>query len=161
MSDQRHDLVGVWDMLGEEDVDEQGRPVHETVPRRGRLIYSPDGHVSVVSTPAIRDRIASTGGRPVLTGATADDILAAVAGCAAYSGHYDVEDDIVSHHVEVALNPNAIGTTLTRRFVFKGDSLTFFAAPLHGGAFLRIRWRRALSASGALPQRGSTSDAGH
>ena len=141
MNDQRHDLVGAWDMLGEEDVDAQGRQVHETVPRRGRLVYTPDGHVSVVSTPAVREPIASTGGRPVLTGASEEDILAAVAGCAAYSGRYDIEGDIVRHHVEVALNPNAIGTALTRRFVLDGDRLTFFAAPIHGGAFLR----RALS----------------
>lgn len=143
MDDQRHGLTGAWDMLGEEDVDAAGEPVHDAVPRRGRVIYTGDGQVSVVSTPAIRQPVPSTGGRPVLTGATDADILSAVAGVAAYAGRYDVDGDIVSHHVEVALNPNAIGTTLTRRFEIDGDALTFFAAPIHGGAFLRIRWRRA------------------
>lgn len=143
MDGDGHDLVGAWDMLGEEDVDEQGVPVHEPVSRRGRVVYTAGGHVSVVSTPAIRRPVPSTGSRPVLTGATADDILTAVAGCAAYCGRYDVDGDIVRHHVEVALNPNAIGTALTRRFELDGDRLTFFAAPVHGGAFLRIRWRRA------------------
>ncbi|WP_174292246.1 lipocalin-like domain-containing protein [Sphingomonas bacterium] len=143
MDDQRHRIVGAWDLLGEEDVDAQGVPVHDPVPRHGRVIYSDDGHVSVVSTPVARHPARSIGARPVLTGATDADILAAVAGVAAYAGRYAIDGDIVSHHVEVALNPNAIGTTLTRRFAIDGDRLTFFAAPIHGGAFLRIRWRRA------------------
>ena len=144
MDDQQHGLIGAWDMLGEEDVDAQGRPIQEAVPRRGRVIYTSAGQVSVVSTPAIRQKVPSTGSRPVLTGAADADILAAVAGCAAYSGRYDVDGDIVTHHVEVALNPNAIGTALIRRFELDGDRLTFFATPIHGGAFLRIRWCRAL-----------------
>lgn len=130
-------------MLGEEDVDAHGRPVHEPVPRHGRVVYTAGGQVSVISTPPGRQPIASAGRRPTLSGATDEDILIAVAGCAAYAGRYDVVGDVVRHHVEVSLNPNMIGTTLTRRFEFAGDRLTFFTAPIHGGAFLRIRWRRA------------------
>ena len=145
MNDPEHGLVGAWQMLGEEDVDVHGRPVHEAVPRLGRVVYTDDGHVSVISTPADRRPIASTGLRPTLADATKEDILVAVAGCAAYAGRYEVAGDIVSHHVEVSLNPNMIGTTLTRRFERVGDHLTFFTAPLHDGACLRIRWRRAHS----------------
>lgn len=145
MNGVEHDLVGAWDMLGEEDVDVHGRPVHEAVVRRGRVVYTDDGHVSVISTPADRRPIASTGTRPTLAGATEQDILAAVAGCAAYTGRYDVVGDVVRHHVDVSLNPNMIGTTLTRRFERAGDHLTFFTTPIDGGAFLRIRWRRANS----------------
>lgn len=142
MNGPEHNIVGAWDMLGEEDVDADGQPVHEAAPRRGRVIYTAGGHVSVISAPADRQSIASTGARPTLAGATAEDILTAVAGCAAYTGRYDVVGNIVSHHVEVSLNPNMIGTTLTRRFEFAGDRLTFFTTPIAGGAFLRIRWRR-------------------
>lgn len=143
MNDPQNILIGAWEMLGEEDVDADGRPVHAAVSRSGRVTYTKGGQVAVVSTPAERQPIASAGRRPTLTGATEEDILAAVAGCAAYAGRYEIDGDIVKHHVEVALNPNLIGTTLTRRFELDGERLTFFTTPIGEGAFLRIRWCRA------------------
>lgn len=142
MVDAQAALFGVWDMLGEEDVDERGVPMHPTVERRGRVIYTPGGLVSVVSTPAVRPHIAGVAARPVIVGASDTDLKAAVLGCAAYSGRYRVDGDVVTHIVEVALNPNLIGHELTRRFVAEGESMTFFAAPIGGGAALRIRWRK-------------------
>ncbi|WEK02294.1 MAG: lipocalin-like domain-containing protein [Candidatus Sphingomonas phytovorans] len=142
MTPANAELIGVWDMLGEEDVDEQGNPLHPPVPRSGRLVYTSGGLVSVVSTPAVRARLAGVSPRPVIVGATDADLKAAVTGCAAYSGRYRVDGDMVTHIVEIALNPNAVGVELTRRFLIEGERMTFLAAPIGGGAALRIRWRR-------------------
>ena len=136
------ELIGVWDMLGEEDVDDSGTPVHASVPRSGRLIYTASGLVSVVSTPAVRPTLEGVSPRPVIVGASDADLREAVTGCAAYSGRYRVDGDVVTHIVEVALNPNAIGAEFTRRFAIHGELMTFLAAPIAGGSALRIRWRR-------------------
>ena len=135
-------ILGAWDMLGEEDLDEHGAPLHAPIPRSGRLIYTPSGLVSVVSTPAVRSVLPGVAPRPVIVGAADPDLKAAVTGVAAYSGRYRIEGDVVIHMVEVALNPNAIGAELTRRFAIDGDHMTFLAAPIAGGSALRIRWRR-------------------
>ncbi len=142
MTTGAEDLIGAWDMLGEEDVDAHGEPIHTSVPRSGRLIYTRTGLVSVVSTPAFRPAIAGVSPRPVIVGASDADLRAAVTGCAAYSGRYHIAGDLVTHVVEVALNPNAIGAEFSRRFAIDGESMIFLAAPIHGGAALRIRWRR-------------------
>ncbi len=53
-------------------------------------------------------------------------------GYGAYAGRFDVDEEAgaVRHHVETALIPNRIGTTLTRFFSFEGDRLTLSPPPL-------------------------------
>src|ERR1700759_1862486 len=109
MSDAATALVGAWEVLGGEDIDDHGGLVHAAEPRTGRLIYTANGLVSVVSTPAVRNRIACVAPRPVIVGASDRDLQDAVTGWAAYAGQYRVAGDTVVNIVEVALNPNAIG----------------------------------------------------
>lgn len=47
-------------------------------------------------------------------------------GYGAYAGRFEVDEaaGTVRHHVEMALIPNRVGTTLTRFFSFEGDRLT-------------------------------------
>ncbi len=49
---------------------------------------------------------------------------------------------MLHHHVEMALNPNAVGQTIIRRAELKGTDLTLSSVPAPDGSFRRIRWRR-------------------
>jgi hypothetical protein len=62
----------------------------------------------------------------------------------AYAGRYDVRGDRVFHHVEVSVFTNLIGTTLERRFVLRGDTLTIRTAPpeIWGSSNVLV-WKRA------------------
>jgi len=59
-----------------------------------------------------------------------------------YAGRYTLKDNVLHHHVEMALNPNAVGQTITRRAELKGTDLTLSSVPAPDGSYRRIRWRR-------------------
>jgi hypothetical protein len=126
------DLVGVWSAAGDEN----------NGGRRARIMYTLDGYMAVVSTPADRKPVDETTARMDLDAANPTQRAEAAAGCVAYSGRFEVIDDVVHHHIEVALNPNLVGQTRTRRIELDGDNLTLCTLPDASGRVDRIHWRR-------------------
>jgi hypothetical protein len=59
-----------------------------------------------------------------------------------YAGRYTLKDSVLHHHVDMALNPNAVGQTIIRRAELKGGDLTLSSVPAPDGSYRRIRWRR-------------------
>ncbi len=139
------DLVGVYRQLGEDFVDASGA-VTQGEPRLSQIMYSTDGYVSVVSTPAGRPRISETASRVDLSAATAEDRAAAASHVICYAGRFEVKDGKVFHRIEMSLNPNAAGTTLVRRIHIDGPDLTLSTEPDANGGYRRIRWRRVAAA---------------
>jgi hypothetical protein len=136
------DLVGAWRELGREFVSSDGS-VKPDVPRCSQIMYTPDGFMGVVNTPAKRARV-SEGSNPMsLDGINAAERAAAVEGVVAYTGRYEVRGDVVQHTIYSALNPNLPGTTQVRRATLSGDDLTLRSLPDAQGNYFRIRWRRA------------------
>jgi hypothetical protein len=137
----REDIVGVYRQLGEDDVGADGK-IATSEPRNSQIMYSPDGYMAVVSSPAQRRPVSEPTGRMDLNGATPEERAEAAKGMVCYAGHYELKGDIVLHHVEMALNPNLVGQTVTRRVALKGGDLTLSSVPDSAGHYRRIRWRR-------------------
>ncbi len=136
------DLVGAWRELGREFVSGDGS-VKPDIARVSQIMYTPDGFMGVVNTPAKRSRV-SEGTNPMsLDGISAAERAAAAEGVVAYTGRYEVKGDIVHHTIYSALNPNLVGTMQVRHATIVGDDLTLSALPDKQGNFFRIRWRRA------------------
>jgi hypothetical protein len=136
------DMVGVYRQTGEEVVDAQGKLVHADNNRSSQIMYSADGYIGVVSTPADRRKTSVPAGRTDLSGATPEELADATRAVTCYAGRYEVKDGEVHHHVEMALNPNMIGQTMIRRVHFDGPNLTLSARPDAQGQVRRILWRR-------------------
>ncbi len=136
------DLVGAWRELGREFVTGDGT-VTPDVARTSQIMYTPDGFMGVVNTPAERPRVSSGGNPMSLDGISAAERAAAAEGVVAYTGRYALKGDIVEHTIYSSLNPNLIGTTQLRRVSLVGDDLTLSALPDAAGNYFRIRWRRA------------------
>jgi hypothetical protein len=109
-------------------------------------MYSADGYVGVVSTPAGRKKTSAPAGRTDLGGATREELADATRTVTCYAGHYELKDGEVFHHVEMALNPNLVGSTLIRRVEIKGGDLTLSARPDAQGQVRRILWRKVKGA---------------
>jgi hypothetical protein len=139
---KREDMVGVYRQIGEEVVDAAGKLVHSDNNRSSQIMYSADGYVGVVSTPAGRKKLANGGGRTDLGGATPEELVDATRAVTCYAGHFELKGDEVHHHVEMALSPNLVGQTMIRRVEFKGDDLTLSVRPDAQGQVRRILWRR-------------------
>jgi Lipocalin-like domain len=136
------DLVGAWRELGREFVSGDGS-VKPDIPRTSQIMYTPDGFMGVVNTPAKRARVGATANPMNLDGLSAAERAVAAEGVVAYTGRYEVKGDLVHHTIYSALNPNLPGTTQLRRATLQGDDLTLSTLPDAQGNFFRIRWRRA------------------
>jgi lipocalin-like protein len=138
-------LVGVWRLEEIRDRTPDGRtgdhPDFGPSPD-GFLVYTSRGHVCVQFMARNRPTW------PREDDPTQEDRATAAAGYGAYAGRFDVDEakSLVHHYVEVALIPNRVGTTLTRRFSLSGDRLTLapLAARRKGIEIDRVLvWRRA------------------
>jgi Lipocalin-like domain len=136
------DLIGAWRELGREFVSGDGS-VRPDIARTSQIMYTPDGFMGVVNTPAKRARVGAGSNPMSLDGLTAAERAAAAEGVVAYTGRYEVNGDLVHHTIYSALNPNLPGTTQLRRATLAGDELTLATLPDDKGNYFRIRWRRA------------------
>ena len=139
---KREDMVGVYRQTGEEVMDASGKIIHSDNNRSSQIMYSADGYVGVVSTPAGRKKLANSGGRTDLGGATLEELVDATRAVTCYAGRFELKDGEVHHHVEMALSPNLVGQTMIRRVHFDGPNLTLSARPDAQGNVRRILWRR-------------------
>jgi hypothetical protein len=135
------DLVGVYRTLGDDTVSADGTFTRDES-RTAQIMYSPDGYMAVVSMPNGRKLAAKTSGGPDLNAATPEERAEAAKGMVCYAGRYELKDGLLHHHVEMALNPNAVGQTIIRRPELDGADLTLSSIPDANGNFRRIRWRR-------------------
>jgi hypothetical protein len=136
------DLVGAWRELGREFVSGDGS-VTPDIARTSQIMYTPDGFMGVVNTPAKRPRVGEGANPMSLDGISAAERAAAAEGVVAYAGRYEVKGDLVHHTIYAALNPNLVGTMQVRHATIVGDDLTLGALPDARGNYFRIRWRRA------------------
>jgi hypothetical protein len=104
----RDDLVGVYRQIGEDIVSHDGT-ITDGGPRASQIVYTADGYVTVVSTRADRRRPAEPAPRVDLNGLSEAERAAAAADVVAYAGRYELRDGSVFHHIEMALNPGAVG----------------------------------------------------
>ncbi len=136
------DLVGAWRELGRDFVNGDGG-IKPDISRTSQIMYTRDGFMGVVNTPAKRARV-SDGSNPMsLDGIPVAERAAAAEGVVAYTGRYEVKGDIVQHTIHSSLNPNLVGSTQIRRVTLNGDDLTLATLPDAKGNYFRIRWRRA------------------
>ena len=136
------DLVGAWRELGRDFVSGDGS-IKPDIPRTSQIMYTPDGFMGVVNTPAKRARVGEGANPMSLDGIPAAERAAAAEGVVAYTGRYEVRGDVVHHTIYSALNPNLVGSTQERRATLNGDDLTLATLPDAKGNYFRIRWRRA------------------
>jgi hypothetical protein len=137
----RDDLVGVYRQIGEDIVSGDGQ-VTQGEARLSQIVYTADGYVTVVSTPTGRARVSESSPRVDLNGATSAERAAAANNVVCYGGRFEVKDGSVFHHIEMALNPNAVGSAVQRRVRIDGPDLTLSTEADAQGGFRRIRWRR-------------------
>jgi hypothetical protein len=115
----------------------------------GLLVYSADGHMSATIQRPGRARLSRADPNAVSDAEKA----AAFSGYLQYSGTWSVADGHVVHAVELAMNPNLIGTRQVRHVSLDGDRLELRAEePLESPGQSRrhrILWRRPRQSTAA------------
>jgi hypothetical protein len=142
---RNEDLVGVWREQGREIINADGT-TKTARPRKSQIMYSPDGFMSVVSTPRQQNPVPETVARMDLDATTTAARADAAAGVTAYAGTFEVVGEDVHHNLFTALNPNRVGDTQIRHVTLAGNDLILTAPRDAEGNSFRIFWRRARSA---------------
>lgn len=129
------DLIGVWQLVSNLDVDEDGAASEGPLgPHpKGLLIYGGHGYMSVSMMRTGRVSGASLGqGTPPTT-------------YMGYSGTWQLVDGVVVHEIEVSSHPHMVDTKQVRKAVLAEDCLTLYATTLIDGRSQRrvLRWQRA------------------
>jgi hypothetical protein len=138
------ELVGGWLLERWDytiDGESRGYPMGEDAV--GQILYTSDGRMAAILSMA---------SRPLLTGdqfhkAPSEEREVAALTYVSYGGTYEVEGDVVTHHVEFALFPNWVGTDLVRRISYDADLLVLTGEPETSSTgktvVNRLFWRRA------------------
>lgn len=123
-------FVGTWKLVLWESQRSNGEVIE---PRMGRdtvgwIMYDTTGHMCVEIMRGDRPKFSSND----IGGGTPEEKKSAYEGYIAYCGTYKVneEEGTVTHHVELSLFPNWIGTDQKRFFELSGDRLTLRTPPL-------------------------------
>lgn len=115
-------FAGTWRLVSTEATFKDGTkgPIPYLGPEgKAYLIYTPDRHMcAVLMNP--RRPMWSSSSTP-----TEKEAKIAVDGFYSYCGTFEVnsKEDVVTHHVEIALTPNDVGQDWKRLFKFEGDRL--------------------------------------
>ena len=138
-------LIGAWRLVSWTiEYPATGRVTQPFGPApEGLLVYTADGCMSAVLQRPGRPRLSHADPHAVSDAEKA----AAFAGYLHYAGTWRVADGCVLHDVDIAMNPNLIGTRQVRHIALAGDALVLgaeeaLATPGQARRH-RITWRRA------------------
>jgi hypothetical protein len=132
----RDDMIGAWTLEGTfvEDADGKRTPTWGDNPK-GIIIYTADGHMTAITRRGDRTLPAS--------GSSADDKAAAFDTYLNYAGRWSLAGNVVTHHIQHALDPNWVGSDRDRTIDFQGDRMVFSGLAGDGKTNAIIIWRRA------------------
>ena len=120
-------LVGTWKLVSYSCSDESGNVDYPLGPEAsGYIIYTADGYMSVSMSAANRANYASED----LKGGTVEEKTAAAETYIAYCGKYELHEDRVVHHIELAVFPNRVGTSQVRYYELSGDRIDLTTPPI-------------------------------
>ena len=137
-----HSLVGAWRLLSYESISATGETTLPLGPNPiGRIEYRPDGRMFALLVAAGRPSI----GWSAFGDATVEEKAAAYDSAVAYYGTYEVEGDLVIHHVEASTLPAFTGNDVERYFRIDAGRLvlTFVFATPGPQAGQTLVWERA------------------
>jgi hypothetical protein len=137
-------MVGAWRLVSFETHRSDGSVRHPLSPQAtGLLVYTDTGWMCGQLMRPNRPGFPGAG----MTQGTDAEVRAAATGYVAYAGPFDVDERArtVTHHVQLSLFPNLIGTDQVRVVTMTGDRLELTTPPelSHGvSRFARLAWER-------------------
>ena len=135
-SENNNPLTGSWNFIADQEIDSAGNVINQDTTVNGLLIYAPDGKMSIQSlwkgtrASIINDTIMKQDGSSPGLGLgsnswSIDQVRKIIDTYDAYSGDYSIDKNKneVTHTITGNLRPEKSGSSYTRSFRIKGDSL--------------------------------------
>lgn len=139
----REALLGFWKIVSWEQRYDDGRVVLPLgAPLEGFIRYDTDGRMCCMIARASRKSFVKGG----QWNAPDEEKAQAYSEMLCYAGTYSLENDMVTHHVDISLFPNWKGGEQKRRLSLDGGHLDIIARLEEGTSEARtaiLRWERA------------------
>ena len=136
-----HSIVGAWSLLSWTIRFDDGRPARQPYggSPNGSLLYSADGRMLAAIARAERKSLSAA----VPQQAPDSEKTAAFDSFFIYGGSFEIDGDEVVHRVDIALNPNFVGSVQRRKMHFEDNRLTLSAR--EGERHHELVWQRVSS----------------
>ena len=136
-------LIGTWRLISWENRSVDGQKISYPLGKDavGYIMYNEDGYMFVAIMRPNREKF--TVG-DLLGGSTEEKVQAADT-YVSYCGRYEFHGDTVTHHVDLSLFPNWVGSEQERLIELKGNRLTLSTRPILLGGIQRtahLIWER-------------------
>ncbi len=142
MAIERSAILGTWSLVRTYETIDGTETGHQPVGEgaNGFIHYLPDDRVAV---------LIASGGRTLMSKGRYNSGEAETAESArsftAYAGTFDIDGDVITHHLDICLYENHNGTDYIRHAVLDGDTLTLRMPPMttkRGEEQWSLEWRR-------------------
>ncbi len=139
------ELIGAWKLV-EYSIEDKNKTGEKFYPlgkdATGFIMYTPDGYMSAQIMASGRPAYGS--GR--LHTGTTEEMAQAAKGYMAYAGPYEINEQsrVLTHHMDVSMNPTWLGQAQERYVKLEGDTLTI-TAPANNAVLV---WKRSKNALG-------------
>jgi len=138
-------FMGMWQLDKYEAFDSTTGKWNEA-PKRigysGFILYDGTGHMGVqLVPPGFNDLNDSTSVDSLTIDALKQNVTLQ-SKMFVYFGNCEIldEQNVIEHHIQSSNHPDEIGTTVSRKYEFKGDTLILTAAERISGSKTRLRW---------------------
>lgn len=119
-------VIGTWSLVSYQTTDKEGNVVYPLgEDAKGFIMYNPDGFMSA--------QLMATKGRPAyksgdLHTGTPEEMAAAAHGYIAYSGRFEIDEENqqLTHHMDVSMNPTWEGQAQPRIANIEGETIVIF-----------------------------------
>ena len=138
-------FTGMWKLVKYESVDSSTGKWYDTPSRigySGYIMYDGKGHMGVQLLPPGYKELNMTNSIDSLNSDELQRIVHLYSRSFEYFANCNINiaDSSIEHHRVSSNNPKEWGTTLIRKFDFRGDTLILTAKELIGGLKTRLRW---------------------
>ena len=131
------DIIGAWHLVDTYRDDPDGTRVRHQGPEpTGIIMYTADGHMSAITRWGTRDF-------PPTAEATDADKARMFDTYLNYAGRWSLDGNVVTHHIDHALDENFVGSARTREIEHQGDRMVLRGAGGDGASSATIVWERA------------------
>ena len=125
MSTLKEQIIGIWTLVSFQTEDKEGNIIYPLgKDATGFIMYHPEGYMSAQLMKQGRLAYHSS---DLLDGST-EEMATAANGYIAYAGRYEVneEENTLTHHMEVSMNPTWLGQEQPRIGAIQNDILSIY-----------------------------------
>ncbi|MGH2414628.1 MAG: lipocalin-like domain-containing protein [Microcystaceae cyanobacterium] len=140
---QTNPLLGTWTLISAIAINPDGTVIPQVYGPNpiGYITYTPEKRMMVIFSKSDRPPFSKDIRSPFskdIRSLPTEECVQAFSTFNAYAGTYTLNENTVTHHVEIASIPNRVGKDLVRTFTLNGNRVTLKTPPTETDGVLKV-----------------------